>query len=160
MNNIELNAILYYADFLSLKGTSIPVTDTCKYFFIYGAPINSSFIVGLEPVYDKANEYFQQAYAEYTIIRDKFGEEGIDSFIDDICSIRACGSVDAIRMLKQIHQFSSKKERKQAFEQYNEWKNSQIYTHTILTEDGKPEQAECSKYFYHVEKMLGKSRLV
>ena len=36
MNDIELNAILYYADFLSLKDVSQPVTDNCKYFFVHG----------------------------------------------------------------------------------------------------------------------------
>ena len=99
MNKIELNAILYYADFLSMKAKSQPVTDTCKYFFVHGVPINSAFIVDLEPIYEPDNEFFQQALAEYTLIRDKFGDEGIDSFIDDICSIKACGSVDGHRML-------------------------------------------------------------
>lgn len=108
MNNIELNAILYYADFLSLKEVNHPVTDNCKYFFIHGAPINSLYILNLEPVYDEENPYFQQARAEYTIIRDKFGEEGVESFIEDICSIKACGSVDAERMLRCIHQYSNK----------------------------------------------------
>ena len=58
MNDIELNAVLYYADYLSLKAINEPVTDNCKYFFIHGAPINSLFILNLEPVYDKNNEYF------------------------------------------------------------------------------------------------------
>ena len=31
MNTIELNAILYYADYLSLRSISTPVTDNCKY---------------------------------------------------------------------------------------------------------------------------------
>ena len=95
MNDIELNAILYYADFLSLKDVSQPVTDNCKYFFVHGAPVNSLYIIDLEPIYDENNQYFQQARVE--------------SFIEDVCSIRACGSVDAERMLKCIHQYSSKK---------------------------------------------------
>lgn len=103
MNKIELNAILYYADFLSMKHTSTPVTDNCKYFFIHGAPINSAFILDLEPVYDPTNIYFQQAKTEYEIIKNKFGDEGIESFIDDICCIKACGSVGAEQMLKCIH---------------------------------------------------------
>ena len=57
MTHIELNAILYYADFLSLKQKGVPVTDNCKYFFIHGCPINSAFIVDLEPEYDKDNEF-------------------------------------------------------------------------------------------------------
>jgi len=112
INNIELNAILYYADFLSLKAVQHPVTDNCKYFFIHGVPINSLYILNLEPVYDENDEYFKQAKVEYEAIRDKFGEDGVESFIEDICSIRACGSVNAERMLQCIHQYSNKKERK------------------------------------------------
>lgn len=53
MNNVELNAILYYADYLSLKAVSTPVTDNCKYFFIYRVPINSATILGMDIEYDE-----------------------------------------------------------------------------------------------------------
>ena len=159
MNQIELNAILYYADFLSLKAKNQPVTDNCKYFFIHGAPINSAYILNLEPVYDEQNKYFQQARDEYLIIRNKFGEEGVESFIDDICCIKACGSVNAERMLQCIHQFSSKKDRKQAFSTYYDWKNKQVYTHITINEDGDPLERQCTRYVYHAEKMLGRSKL-
>lgn len=53
MTHLELNAILYYADFLSLKERNHPVTDNCKYFFIHGYPINSAFIVDMEPEYNR-----------------------------------------------------------------------------------------------------------
>lgn len=66
----------------------------------------------MEPIYDKDNPFFQQAKAHYEMIKNKYGEEGVDSFLDDICSVRACGTVNAEQMLKCIHQFSSKKERK------------------------------------------------
>lgn len=154
MNEAELNAILFYADFLSLKEISQPITDNCKYFYVHGVPFNSSFIVGLQPEYDEDNRYFKQAKTEYDIIKQKFGEEGINSFIDDVCCIKACGSVDAERMLKCIHQYSTKKERKQALNQYNIWKNNQIYTHITINENGDPQETQCSKYVYHVEKML------
>lgn len=55
LSNIELNAVLYYADFLSLEHEGIPVTDTCKYFFIYGTPINSACVVNNMPIYDENN---------------------------------------------------------------------------------------------------------
>lgn len=61
MTHVELNAILYYADFLSLKHENHPVTDNCKYFFIRGCPINSAFIVDLEPEYDIENKYILRA---------------------------------------------------------------------------------------------------
>lgn len=95
MNEIELNAVLFYADYMSLRDTCAPVTDNCKYFYIHGTPINASYIVDLEPEYDETNLYFTQAYAEYKLIRDKYGDEGLESFVDDICAIRACGSVNA-----------------------------------------------------------------
>lgn len=154
INNIELNAILYYADFLSLKAVQHPVTDNCKYFFIHGVPINSLYILNLEPVYDENDEYFKQAKVEYEAIRDKFGEDGVESFIEDICSIRACGSVNAERMLQCIHQYSNKKERKQAIKNYNVWKNNQTYTHITINEDGDKIEKTCTSYVYHVERML------
>ena len=160
MNYIELNAILFYSDFLSLKAISQPVTDNCKYFYIHGVPINSAYILDLEPDFNKDNRYFKQAVVEYNIIKEKFGDDGIESFIDDICSIRACGCVDAERMLKCIHQYSSKKERKEAFSTYYDWKNNQQYTHIIINDDGDPQRKECSKYVYHAEKMLGRPGLV
>jgi len=46
LNNIEFNAVLFYADVLSLEDISIPVTDTCKYFYIHNTPINILTIVG------------------------------------------------------------------------------------------------------------------
>lgn len=160
MNDIELNAILFYSDFLSLKAISQPVTDNCKYFYIHGIPINSAYILNLQPEYDEDNKYFKQATIEYNIIKQKFGDEGVESFIDDICSIRACGCVDAERMLKCIHQYSNKRERKEAFGIYYDWKNNQLYTHTIINDDGDPQEKECSKYVYHAERMLGKPGLV
>ena len=95
MTQIELNAILYYADFLSLKYESHPVTDNCKYFFIHGCPVNSAYIVNLEPEFDQENQYIIQAVQEFQAIQDKYDDEAAMSFIDDICSIKACGSVDA-----------------------------------------------------------------
>ena len=159
MNKIELNAILYYADFLSLKSISQPVTDNCKYFFIHSVPINSAFILDLEPIYDENNPYFQQAKAEYEIIRDKFGDEGVKSFVDDICSIKDCGSVNAEQMLKCIHQFSSKKDRKYAFSTYYTWKNSQTYTRITINENGESKETPCTRYIYHLERMLDRRRI-
>jgi len=103
INNIELNAILYYADFLSLKDISIPVTDNCKYFYIHGTPINSCFILDLEPVYDEDNKYFQQSLREYTLLRDKFGEEGVMSFVENLANLSARGCVSGDQMLMAIH---------------------------------------------------------
>ena len=159
MNEIELNVILYYADFLSLQSESHPVTDNCKYFFIHGFPINSAFIVDMEPEYDINNKYMVQALQEFQAIKDKYDEDAAMSFIDDICSIRACGSVDAERMLKCIHQFSTKYEKKQAMTAYYNWKKQQFYSHIIINENGDPQETQCSRYVKHAEKSLAKRKL-
>ena len=59
-------------------------------------------------------------------------------------------------MLKCIHRFSNKKERNQAFNIYNTWKNNKKYTHITINENEDPKETSCSKYVYHAEKMLGR----
>ena len=159
MNHAELNSILYYADFLSLKAISQPVTDNCKYFFIFGCPINSAYILGLEPIYDPQNQYIIQAYQEYNQIKEHYSEEAVESFIDDICFIRSCGMVDARRMLQQIHFFSTKVERKQAFKEYEKWEKSNKYVHQVKDEDGNTIEVECTKFFKHAETAFTKRKL-
>ena len=154
MNLFELNAILYYADFISLRDQGIPITDNCKYFFVHDTPINSALLVDSVPEIDLDNKYYRQAYDEYTAIKEKFGEEGVQSYIEGISNLKACGMVDAERMLKCIHQFSDKHERKQAFKKYHEWKNAQTYTHIIKDDDGNSIEQECSKYVSHYERAL------
>jgi hypothetical protein len=137
MNEIELNAILYYADYLSLRAESIPVTDICKYFFIHGTPRNAACVAGLKPVYDPENQYFKQAKNEYELLKDHFDEDGVISFIDDIAFIRSQGSVDGLMLLKYIHLYSDKNTRKRAFSTYYRWKNNQKHYHIIKDDDGK-----------------------
>lgn len=151
MNSIELNAILYYADFLSLKELSIPVTDNCKYFFIYGTPMNAAYIVDLEPFYDEENPFYQQAYAEYMALKSKFGEDAIMDFVENICKLKALGSIDGRQMLQCIHQFSSKSERKAAMRRYDRWRSHQKYSHLTINENGNPEEESCSRYIAHYE---------
>ena len=160
MTQIELNAILYYADFLSLKAENKPVTDNCKYFFVNGAPINALYIIDLEPEYDRENPYLIQSYQEYQVLEEKYEEDGALSFIDDICSLKACGSVDAEMMLKCIHQYSTKYERKMAFNAYKNWKKEQAYTHITLNEDGNPQRTECTQYVKHAETGLARRGLL
>lgn len=111
MNEIELNAILYYADLLSLKDTSIPVTDNCKWFFVHNNPINSAYILNLEPIYDTNNKYFLQAVDEYYKLKDKFLEDGVKNIVGHICNLDALGCINAEQMLKCIHQYSSRRDR-------------------------------------------------
>ena len=58
LNTVELNSILYYADYIKLKEESRTVTDNCKYYFIYGTPMNSAYIVGSKPFYDEQDKYY------------------------------------------------------------------------------------------------------
>lgn len=153
MNTIEQNAILYYADLLSIKATSIPVTDTCKYFFIHKMPVNIADIAGVKMFYDKENQYIKQATNEYTLLKDKFGEDGVSSFIDNLCNLGVTGMVDAITMLKYIHRYSDKHERNKAFKVYKRWRKNRVYTHTKLVDDTVKE-VECSEYIAHFENKL------
>lgn len=159
LDPVERNAILYYADFLSLECCHVPVTDNCKYYFIHGMPVNSAYLVDVEPDYDPQNKYIIQSYNEYQIIKDKFGEEGIKSFIGDICMIRARGCVGPVQMLGQIHLHSTKPERAFAFQQYYKSLRKRKYTHIILNEHGEPRKHKCSKYVLHAERMLAKRNL-
>ena len=154
MSNFELNSILFYADFLSLKDRSIPITQPCKYFFVHGYPVNAAYIAQVFPDVDIMNKYWLQASSEYKMLQDKFGQDGVDSFINSICSIQSSGMVDAERLLKYIHQFSSKSERKQALKTYYDYINSLKYTHITINEDGDPQETECTRYVEHAEKVL------
>ena len=152
MNDIEHNAILYYADMLSLKETSKPVTDNCKYYFIHNAPINSAYIVDLEPMYDKNNKYYKQAIEEYNKLKDKFADKAITDIIGHICNLDAMGVVNAEQMLKCIHQYSSRRERAQSFSKYYNWRNNQIYTHKTINDNGDIVETKCSRYVAHFER--------
>lgn len=111
MNDIELNAILYYADLLSLKDISTPVTDNCKWYFIHNTPINSAYMVDNKPIYDENNKYFIQAKEEYTKLKSKFLSDGVENIVGHICNLDALGCINAEQMLKCIHQYSSRRER-------------------------------------------------
>lgn len=158
-NDITLNAILFYADYLSLREQSIPVTDNCKYFFIHKQPINSAYIAGVEPFYDEDNPYFQQAKFELSKIEDMFDEDGVMSFVNDIGMLQAGGMCDGERLLKYIHQYSDRRERKNAAKTYNEYIDSLVYTTNSIDEDGNPIEIECTKYVSHVERMRKGSRI-
>ena len=156
MNDIELNAILYYADLLSLKETSIPVTDNCKWYFIHNTPMNSACIVNLMPTYDENNKYFIQAKEDYYRLKEKFLDDGVESIVGHICNLDALGCINAEQMLKCIHQYSSRRERAQSFSKYYNWKNNQIFTHETINENGDVVEQECTKYVLHAE--IGRTR--
>lgn len=151
LNNIELSIILYYADYISLRDTNTTVTDNCKYFFIYNAPINSAFLSNVVPYYDKTNQYFIQSYDECSMIENKFGYDGLLSFIANLNNLKPCGVVDAYNMLQCLHQFSMKVDRHRAFKKYSQWLSNIIYTHMEMNEKGDYEEVECTQYIAHHE---------
>lgn len=156
MNTIELNAILYYADYLSLRTISKPVTDNCKYYFIHNTPINSVYIVDLTPFYDEDNLFYKQAKEEYNELKNKFGEAGVMSFLENISDLKACGTVGAKQMLKCIHRYSTTIDRKKAFSRYYRWLDKQKYIQFVEDENGEKIEQECSRYVAHSERMRGK----
>ena len=151
----EWSTILFRADCLSLQATNTSVTDTCKYFFIHGAPINSCYIAKVEPFYDIQNEYLQQAITEYNLIKNSFGEDGIYSYIGEIACIRACGALNAERILQHLYRFAKGKKLQKAIQRYNIWKNNLSYKHVIKNDEGESVIAKCGKELAHVEKALG-----
>ena len=96
MNEAELSAILYYADLLSMKSTSHPITNNCKYFFVHKTPMHISFIVNQLPQFDKEDQYFQQSLNEYRMLTDKYGNDGAMSFINNLCNLGVAGSVNRL----------------------------------------------------------------
>lgn len=157
MNKFELSAILYYADFLSMQQKSVPVTDTCKYFYIHKIPMNISYIAGVDPVYDKHSPYVVQATETYKILKKQFGEDGILSFLDNICNLGVSGCVTGESMLKHTHRDSDRYIRSKAYKKYNEFKQNQSYHYVTQGEHG-PETKECTKYVAHVQAKINSNR--
>lgn len=103
---------------MALRNNSRHVTDNCKYYYIYGAPINVAYLCNSEPFYDIEDEYYIQAHTELENLIDKVGFEETKTFINGICNIKVMGCVDADLMLKQIHQFSTSIDRITAMRDY------------------------------------------
>ena len=152
MNEAELSAILYYADLLSMKSTSHPITNNCKYFFVHKTPMHISFIVNQLPQFDKEDQYFQQSLNEYRMLTDKYGNDGAMSFINNLCNLGVAGSVNATQMMKYIHRYDDKQERDKAFRMFKYNRSKAKYTHLIHNDDGEIVEEECTKYVAHAER--------
>ena len=146
MNEAELSAILYYADLLSMKSTSHPITNNCKYFFVHKTPIHISFIVNQLPQFDKEDQYFQQSLNEYRMLTDKYGNDGAMSFINNLCNLGVAGSVNGLQMLKYIHRYTDKYNKYKAFKEYGQYIKNQKYTFQSRNDDGELETRPCTKY--------------
>lgn len=146
MNEAELSAILYYADLLSMKSTSHPITNNCKYFFVHKTPMHISFIVNQLPQFDKEDQYFQQSLNEYRMLTDKYGNDGAMSFINNLCNLGVAGSVNGLQMLKYIHRYTDKYNKYKAFKEYGQYIKNQKYTFQSKNDDGELETRPCTKY--------------
>ena len=151
MNNIQKNSILYYADFLSLSNISIPVTDNCKYYIIHNMPINCAYIVGGKPFYDEQNQYYIQSCKECEDILNYAGEDGLNSFLTNMCNLQSLGCITAKQMLQCINQFKYKKDVKQSNKIYEDWYNNRVYYHTVKDDDGEQHREKCSEYVARAE---------
>lgn len=146
MNEAELSAILYYADLLSMKSTSHPITNNCKYFFVHKTPMHISFIVNQLPQFNKEDQYFQQSLNEYRMLTDKYGNNGAMSFINNLCNLGVAGSVNGLQMLKYIHRYTDKYNKYKAFKEYGQYIKNQKYTFQSRNDDGELETRPCTKY--------------
>lgn len=146
MNEAELSAILYYADLLSMKSTSHPITNNCKYFFVHKTPMHISFIVNQLPQFNKEDQYFQQSLNEYRMLTDKYGNNGAMSFINNLCNLGVAGSVNGLQMLKYIHRYTDKYNKYKAFKEYGQYIKNQKYTFQSRNDDGELEARPCTKY--------------
>ena len=146
MNEAELSAILYYADLLSMKSTSHPITNNCKYFFVHKTPMHISFIVNQLPQFDKEDQYFQQSLNEYRMLTDKYGNDGAMSFINNLCNLGVAGSVNGLQMLKYIHRYTDNYNKYKAFKEYKQYIKDQKYTFQSKNDDGEIETRSCTKY--------------
>ena len=63
-------------------------------------------------------------------------------------------------MLKCIHYYSTKQERRDAFNTYRKWKKDQFYTHLTFDENGNPRQTPCTRYVKHAETSLKRQQLL
>lgn len=144
---LNLNAVLYYADYLSLHDIFIPVTDTCKYYIVYGMPINAAYIAGNTPVYNTTNKYYEQALSELYDIQKKLGQEGVSSFLRNLCNVFAVGNVNGIQMLNCILFYEDKRIKRRARHTYKEYMENIRYTQHIDDEDVG--DIQCTKYVTH-----------
>lgn len=85
------------------------------------------------------------------MLKCKYGEEGVKSFLKNICNLGIAGSVNATQMMKYIHRYDEKYERDKAFRLFKINRSKKKYTHIIHNDDGEVIEEECSKYVAHAE---------
>lgn len=145
---MNLNAVLFYADYLSLHDLYIPITDTCKYYIIFGMPINAAYIHGSGPIYNKESKYFKQSVDELQKIYKRTGPEGVISFLQNMCNVFALGNIDGIRMLNCMFYYENKKIKNISRSTYTKYMKNIRYKH-VVEEDGVETVINNTKYVEH-----------
>lgn len=85
------------------------------------------------------------------MLKSKYGYDGAQSFLKNICNLGVSGSVNDTQMMKYIHRYDDKRERDNAFEQFKINKNNKKYSHFITNDDGEIVEEQCTKYIAHAE---------
>lgn len=152
MTDLQKNLILYLADFFSMQEQNIPVTDTCKYFFINRAPLNIQYIATGNIDIDFDNPYVKNSILTLKMLNNNLTEKDAISFVTNLCEIQASGIVDGYRMLQFIYQYDEKMKKK-ALRTYRKHTKNQTFTHKVKDDDGEEIEVECSKYIAHADRM-------
>lgn len=150
--------VLFYSDVLSLKEKYVSVTDTCKYYIIFGIPVHISYLLGNIPEYDMNNKFYIESEQDINRIIEKFGHEGVQSFIYNLCSVGSMGSINGEQILKCVLYYEDGKVIKKALDTYKNHVKCLKYYQSIKNEDGEDSVEECSKYVFHANKLKIKSK--
>lgn len=148
-----INYILYYSDFKNLLKWYTTLTNS-SYHFINNMPYCSALLGEIKPVdtfhlkqYNtdgiskNAMGIIDEVIEEYHMIKAKFGEDGLDNFVKNICNISGRPTINGQQMLIYITQEWDRKERRAALDYYNE---QEAVRRTITDSEGH--QIECTKY--------------
>ena len=156
---IRLNQILYYADYLSLEATGLPITWS-KYHVLNNVPYSAvilaevhstidftSTITEVPTVPERVKNIISQVISEFNDIKRSFSGNGIDVFVSRICNMCGRPSVDHESMLYYITQEWDKKDRRAILTKYRTALANKKYYYT--NEEGK--LMNCTKYVAEYE---------
>lgn len=86
------------------------------------------------------------------MLKQKYGYDGAQSFLKNICNLGVSGSVNDTQMMKYIHRYDDKQERDRAFKKFKINKQKKNYIHITSNDDGEIVEEECTKYVAHAER--------
>ena len=159
INMVRLNQTLYYADYLSLESTGLPITWS-KYHILNNVPYSAvilaevhstidftSTITEIPTIPERVKNIISQVISEFNDIKRSFSGNGIDVFVSRICNMCGRPSVDHESMLYYITQEWDKKDRRAILTKYRTALANKKYYYT--NEEGK--LMNCTKYVAEYE---------